>query len=119
MVVSYLPPGRFAPWLAWTYLVLSYHVFIVLAVDTLCMSVFCHSHFCSKEYRFSVKSSSPSKDVASQIRQTIGLREEKPFNAKWLDIEGNSGRLDLYLHDLTPPPSPKPIKVPPTLFLAR
>ena len=46
------------------------------------------SYLCSKEFRFSLKQSLSSKDVASQIRQTIGLKDDKPFNAKWLDNEG-------------------------------
>ena len=48
-----------------------------------------YNSFCSKEYRFSLKKSSSSKEVAAQIRQTVGLKDDKPFNIKWLDIEGD------------------------------
>lgn len=51
--------------------------------------------FKGKEYRFSLKNSLSSKEVASQIRQTIGLRDDKPFNTKWLDIEGDPVSVDL------------------------
>lgn len=44
----------------------------------------------SKDYRFSLKQSVSSKEVAAQIRQTIGLRDDRAFNIKWLDIEGEA-----------------------------
>ncbi len=44
----------------------------------------------SKEYRFMLSSSASASDVARDIRLRLGLKDDKTFNVKWLDIEGES-----------------------------
>ena len=44
--------------------------------------------YCSKEQRFILNPSSSAKDVARDIRLRLGLKDDKSFNVKWLDIEG-------------------------------
>ena len=42
----------------------------------------------SKEFRISFKHSVTTKEVAADIRQLTGMKGDKPFNVKWLDVEG-------------------------------
>lgn len=52
--------------------------------------------FFSKDYRFSLKCSATVREVVAQIRRTIGLKDDKPFNLKWLDVEGTCLSQELF-----------------------
>ena len=47
-----------------------------------------HHVIYSKEYRFLLTPTQPLVGVVSEIRRQTGLKDDTPFNLKWLDVEG-------------------------------
>ena len=74
-------------WLKLKVYCVQYTTHLVYRCNSVMNCFFSYSTY-SKDHRFSLKSSVTSKEVSAEVRQLIGIKDDKPFSIKWLDVEG-------------------------------